>query len=94
VVANSRKDAPDPDQNRNKCWELADQATLYDVTHLVCRSARYTPATGYKTCSPANVEKTAFPVAPGGIMPAVEGSKKLDYTDLFVIAVAVAADPR
>jgi hypothetical protein len=23
-------------------WELADGATLYDVTHLPCRAARYT----------------------------------------------------
>jgi hypothetical protein len=54
--------------------------------------ARYTSATGYKTCSPVNLEKTAFPVAPGGIMPAIEGCKKLDYAGLFVIAVALAAD--
>ena len=24
-------------------WELDSGATLYDVTHLPCRSARYTP---------------------------------------------------
>ena len=28
-----------PDQR----WELADGAKLYDVTHLPCRAARYTP---------------------------------------------------
>jgi hypothetical protein len=83
-----------PDQNGNRCWELADQATLYDVTNLVCRSARYTPATGYNTCSPVNVEKTAFPVPSDVIMPAVEGCKKQDYASLFVIAVALAADGR
>ena len=27
-------------------WELDQGATLYDVTHLRCRSARYTPAAG------------------------------------------------
>jgi hypothetical protein len=32
------------DKNGNQRWELADGATLYDVTHLGCRSARYTPA--------------------------------------------------
>ncbi|MFO0701061.1 MAG: hypothetical protein U0236_17705 [Nitrospira sp.] len=26
-------------------WELDQGATLYDVTHLACRSARYTPVT-------------------------------------------------
>ncbi|WP_447963585.1 hypothetical protein [Nitrospira sp. Ecomares 2.1] len=83
-----------PDQNENRRWELADQATLYDVTHLACRSARYTPATGYKTFPPANVGKPAIAVAPGGIMPAIEGCRKQDYAGLFVIAVAVAADGR
>ncbi|MDR4460952.1 MAG: hypothetical protein MRJ67_10640 [Nitrospirales bacterium] len=34
------------DKDGNSRWELDDQATLYDVTHLRCRSARYTPTTG------------------------------------------------
>src|SRR5690349_2010681 len=33
------------DKDGNQRWALADGATLYDVTHLGCRSARYTPAT-------------------------------------------------
>jgi len=33
------------DKDGNERWELADGATLYDVTHLGCRSARYTPVT-------------------------------------------------
>lgn len=77
------------DKNGNSRWELDDQATLYDVTHLRCRSARYTPTTGEGSCSPANVQKAAFPVTPGGAMPPVEGCKKQDYAVLIVIAVAV-----
>src|ERR1043165_5189319 len=32
------------DKDGNQRWELGDGAKLYDVTHLACRSARYTPA--------------------------------------------------
>ena len=70
-------------------WELGDGATLYDVTHLECRSARYTPVTSNSSCSPANVRKTAFPVTPAGPMPSVEGCNKQDYAVLIVIGVAV-----
>ena len=31
------------DNNGNRRWELDAHATLSDVTHLACRSARYTP---------------------------------------------------
>ncbi|MCY7308073.1 MAG: hypothetical protein LH632_18450 [Rhodoferax sp.] len=34
------------DGNGDSRWELGDRATLYDVTHLGCRAARYTPAGG------------------------------------------------
>jgi hypothetical protein len=72
-------------------WELADGATLYDVTHLGCRSARYTsaPATDPNACSPAKAPQDAFRVAPGAEMPPVEGCAKQDYAVLFVIAVGV-----
>jgi hypothetical protein len=72
-------------------WELADGATLYDVTHLGCRSARYTPApaTDANLCSPANAPQSAFRVAPGAEMPPVEGCAKQDYAVLFVIAVGL-----
>ncbi len=76
------------DKDGNRRWELDDHATLYDVTHLACRSARYTPTTGDGSCSPTNVQKIAFPVAPGGAMPEVEGCKKQDYAVLFVVGVA------
>ncbi|WNM58755.1 hypothetical protein [Candidatus Nitrospira allomarina] len=83
-----------PDKNGNSRWKLDDQATLYDVTHLRCRSARYTPTTGEGSCSPANVQKTAFPVTPGGTMPPVVGCKKQDYAVLIVIALAVEDEGR
>ncbi len=70
-------------------WNLADGATIYDVTHLRCRSARYTPATSGSSCSPAKAQMTAFPVAPGAPMPPVESCNKQDYAVLLVIGVAV-----
>ena len=70
-------------------WELDNGVTLYDVTHLACRSARYTPATSEESCSPAKAHITAFPVAPGGEMPPVESCNKQDYTVLLVIGVAL-----
>jgi hypothetical protein len=78
-----------PDKDGNQRWELADGATLYDVTHLACRSARYTPATtSPNACSPAKAPKDAFRVAPGRAMPPVEGCNKQDYAVLIVIGVA------
>jgi len=75
------------DKNGDRRWELDRGATLHDVTHLACRSARYRPAASDGSCSPAKVRKTAFPVDPGETMPAVEGCKKQDYAVLIVIAV-------
>ncbi len=68
-------------------WELSPGATLYDVTHLGCHAARYTPATNDDSCSPALAPKTAFPVAPGVSMPSVKGCKSQEYAVLFVIGV-------
>jgi hypothetical protein len=70
-------------------WELSDGATLYDVTHLRCRSARYTPATSAGSCSPAKARQADFPVPPGGPMPPVENCHKQDYSVLIVLGVAV-----
>ena len=77
------------DEDGAQHWELDDGATLYDVTHLRCRSARYTSTTNDGSCSPANAQMTAFPVTPGDPMPPVEGCNKQDYTVLFMIGVAV-----
>jgi len=76
------------DEQGNSRWKLADEASLYDVTHLGCRSARYTPAPGKESCSPALAPQDAFRVAPGAAMPAVEGCSKQDYAVLFLIGVA------
>ncbi len=77
------------EEDGTRRWELDNGATLYDVTHLACRSARYTPATSDNSCSPANAPMTAFPVTPGGPMPPVESCNKQDYAVLLVIGVAV-----
>ena len=71
-----------------KRWELGNATKLYDVTHLPCRSARYTPAGAANSCSPANAPKHAFRVTPGAPMPPVQGCNKQDYAVLFIIAVA------
>lgn len=68
-------------------WELDGGATIHDVTHLRCRSARYTPAAAGGSCSPAKARQSAFPVEPGGLMPPVEGCSKQDYQVLIVIGV-------
>ena len=77
------------DSHGDRRWELDQGATLYDVTHLACRSARYTPATVGGSCSPAKAKQTSFPVAPGGTMPPVEGCTKQDYAVLIVMGVGV-----
>jgi hypothetical protein len=74
------------DANGDHRWELADGATLYDVTHLGCRSAVYTPS-AEGSCSPVNAPQDAFRVAPGAAMPKVEGCVKQDYAVLFVVGV-------
>ncbi len=63
-------------------------AGLY-VTHLPCRSARYTPATDVAATalygSPLTANTSDFPVKPGASMPSVKGCNKQDYAVLFVI---------
>jgi len=75
------------DENGNQRWELDKGATLHDVTHLGCRSARYTPASGTTACSPAQAPRSVFRVSPGEPMPPVAGCNKQDYAVLFIIAV-------
>lgn len=72
-------------------WELNNNATLYDVTHLGCRSARYTPMTEGGSCSPAQAKQSDFPVAPGAVMPPVGNCHKQDYSVLIVIGVPLDA---
>ncbi len=82
----------EPDEEGNQRWELSKGATIYDVTHLACRSARYRPQKDTAPCSPANVNRNVFKIAPNDPMPAVSGCKKLDYTVLIVIGVEVKED--
>jgi hypothetical protein len=75
------------DKDGSQRWELADGATIYDVTHLGCRSARYTPMASHDSCSPENARKTGYPVVPGVAMPDVKGCHKQDYAVLIVIGL-------
>jgi hypothetical protein len=75
------------DADGKQRWELADGVTVHDVTHLRCRSARYTPAADGKMCSPAAVKESSFPVEPGAAMPPVENCSKQDYAVLFIVGV-------
>ncbi len=68
-------------------WELGDDASLFDVTHMPCRSARYTPLDGEQACSPANADLSDWRVAPGSEMPEIAGCQKQDYAVLIVIGV-------
>jgi hypothetical protein len=65
-------------------WSL-EKGELFDVTHLPCRSARYTPKGGVGSGSPLTAKQSDFPVKPGAEMPVVEGCDKVDYAVLFVI---------
>jgi hypothetical protein len=67
--------------DKNGHWKL-DQGTLFDVTHLPCRAARY------RGGSPAVANPRDFPVPPGAIMPSVPGADKQDYAVLFLIGRA------
>ena len=77
----------EPDDTGNQRWELDKGANLYDVTHLGCRSARYTPIGERGTCTPAKAPRDAFRIRPGAEMPPVEGCVKQDYHVLFVVAL-------
>jgi hypothetical protein len=66
-------------------WKL-DEGSLYDVTHLPCRSARYQPIS--PTGSPKAANLNDFPVRPGAVMPEVPGCTKQDYAVLFLVGVA------
>ena len=68
-------------------WELADGATLYDVTHLRCRAARYTTSQGSTACTPGMVDPARFPVPPGEKMPEVKGCDAQDHAVLFIVGV-------
>jgi hypothetical protein len=71
-----------------QAWQLSDNASIYDVTHLRCRSALYTPAAGGDSCSPERAKQSDFPVKAGAEMPPVSGCNKQDYAVLIVTGFA------
>ncbi len=73
----------------HQAWQLADGATIYDVTHLHCRAAVYTPKAQGQSCTPDKTPTQVFPMSPGVEMPAVEGCSKRDYQVLIVIGMMV-----
>ena len=75
------------DSNGAQRWALEDDATLYDVTHLRCRAARYTPGTDGPACNPDMVDTNRFPIPPGEKMPLITGCNTQDYSVLFVVGV-------
>jgi len=79
------------DADGNMRWELDDKASLFDVTHMPCRSARYRTVAGAAagSCNPANANKDYFKVPPGSVMPDVPGCQKLDYSVLIVVGIPV-----
>jgi len=76
-------------------WKLDDGNSLYDVTHLPCRSAVYTPNDNDSGIgvvgSPLTANPRDFPVAPGAEMPKVTGCTKQDYAVLFVVGKATTS---
>lgn len=72
------------DADGRQGWSLSDGATIYDVTHLRCRAARYTANAG-QSCTPDKTPTGVFPMSPGIAMPAVEGCTKQDYQVLIVV---------
>lgn len=77
------------DESGNQRWQLEDNATIHDVTHLGCRSAIYTPSSTDKMCTPANAPRNAFRVAAGDPMPHVAGCDKQDYAVLIVVGLPI-----
>ncbi len=79
----------EPDETGNQNWELDLGATLYDVTHLPCRSARFTPKGASGSCSPVSSDPSGFPLAEGQKIPSVSGCLKQDYSVLIVVGLLV-----
>jgi hypothetical protein len=75
------------DANGKQAWELADGATLYDVTHLRCRAARYTLSAGSDACTPGMVDPNRFPMPLGEQMPLIKGCDTLDHAVLFIVGI-------
>ena len=76
------------EKNGTQHWALDSAATLNDVTHPECRSARYTQPASVSACLPTNAHLAAFPVPAGAAMPPVGNCHKQDYSVLIVIGMA------
>ena len=68
-------------------WSLS-KGSLYDVTHLPCRTGVYTAAKG-GACTPTAAMQQKFPVTPGALMPKFDGCQTEDWAVLFVVGVEV-----
>ena len=66
-------------------WELS-KGSLYDVTHLPCRTGVYTASKG-GSCAPTAEMQAKFPVKPGAKMPTFDGCNTQDWAVLFVVGV-------
>lgn len=77
------------DAEGNQAWSLDQGATIYDVTHLRCRAALYTPREEGASCTPDNTPTEVFPMSPGIAMPTVQDCTKRDYQVLIVIGMVV-----
>ena len=78
-----------PDATGKQAWNIANGATLYDVTHLGCRAAVYTPKAQGQACTPDKTNTDVFPMRPDISMPDVEGCAKQDYQVLIVTGMMV-----
>lgn len=78
-----------PDETGDSRWDLSDDATIYDVTHLKCRAARYAPISDDSGCSPNNVPQNVFTLGPDDVMPTAQGCSKRDYPVLIVVAIGI-----
>jgi len=76
-----------PDPDGKQAWSLSDGKSISDITHGPCRSARYTPKNGSRTCSPKNANRDVFPLKPGEHPPYVEGCNRKNYAVLIVFAL-------
>eukprot|EP00747_Dinoflagellata_sp_TGD_P221454 gnl/TRDRNA2_/TRDRNA2_93285_c0_seq1.p4 gnl/TRDRNA2_/TRDRNA2_93285_c0~~gnl/TRDRNA2_/TRDRNA2_93285_c0_seq1.p4 ORF type:complete len:101 (+),score=14.40 gnl/TRDRNA2_/TRDRNA2_93285_c0_seq1:275-577(+) len=85
LVTGGRKTTAVLTVRKDGSWELS-KGKLYDVTHLPCRSALYTPAEG-GVCMPTKEGQALFPVKPGAKMPKLEGCNTQDWAVLFVVGV-------
>lgn len=77
------------DENGNQRWELEHAASIYDVTHLGCRSAVYTQSSTDQMCTPENAPADVFRVTVGQPMPEVAGCDKQDYAVLIVVGLPI-----